>query len=115
MINVSYLDACDKLMEGNPFTMDRDYASSLRFEALRGSFEHHYRNNKVYRAFCDMNHVAPDDIKEPGDVTKIALITSDFFKQISAYGDGKDIDKILSVPPEKIVTYFVRRSQSSEA
>jgi len=85
--------------------MDIEEANALRLAAIQGSFEHHYKNNAVYRAFCDKFGVKPDDIRTFDDITKIALITSDFFKQVSAYKE-EDLFKIISIPPEKIVTYF---------
>ena len=103
---MGYLEACDTLInEPNPFRMDIQRANALRFETIRGSFEHHYANNAIYRAFCEAMHVKPDDIKTFDDIPKIALITSEFFKQISAYSE-KDLNRIISVPPESIVHYF---------
>ena len=83
---MNYMEACDEMIgKPNPFVMDIGEASALRFASIRGSFEHHYANNEVYRNFCDDFGVNPDDIKTPEDIPKIALITSEFFKQISAY------------------------------
>ena len=104
---MGYLEACDTLInEPNPFRMDIERANALRFEAIGGSFEHHYANNAIYRAFCEAMHVKPDDIKTFDDMPKIALITSEFFKQISAHSDEKDLKRIISVPPESIIQYF---------
>jgi len=103
---MGYLDVCDKVINHqNPFEMDIVEANAIRLAAIQGSFEHHYKNNSVYRAFCSKFGVKPDDIQTFDDMTKIALITSDFFKQVSAYKE-EDLFKIISVPPEKIVTYF---------
>jgi len=103
---MGYLDICDKLINHpNPFEMDIAEAKDLRLQSIQGSFEHHYRDNEVYRTFCDKFGVKPDDIKTSEDIPKIALITSDFFKQVSAYKE-EDLNRIISVPKKEIVTYF---------
>ena len=83
---MDYLNTCDELINHpDPFRMNVEEANSLRLASLQGSFEHHYKNNAVYKAFCDKFGVKPDDIQAFDDILKIAFITSDIFKQVSAY------------------------------
>lgn len=112
---MEYLDVCDRLIDDpHPFEMDIAEANALRLKAIQGSFEHHYKNNGVYRAFCDKFGVKPEDIRTFDDMPKIALITSDFFKQISAYKE-EDLNKIISVPPQRIIKYFTTSGTTGKA
>jgi len=112
---MGYLEIFDRLLEHpNPFRIPVEEANDLRLELIQCAFEHQYKNNRFYREFCDHFKVKPDDIKEFDDITRIPLITSDFFKQISAYGE-KDIYKIISVPPEEIVVYFTTSGTTGKA
>jgi hypothetical protein len=41
---MNYLDICDSLINHpDPFNMDIIEANELRFQAIHGSFEHHYK------------------------------------------------------------------------
>lgn len=62
------------------YRVEKSKAEKLRFDALKYSFEHHYEHSSFYRRFCQGEGVAPADIKEPSDLTKIPLIPDTFFK-----------------------------------
>lgn len=62
------------------YQVEKSKAEELRFEALKYSFEHHYEHNAFYRRYCQGEGVAPPDVKEPLDLTKIPLIPDTFFK-----------------------------------
>jgi len=101
------MDSINALLEHpSPFGMDINEMRELRFKAVKGSFEHHYSNNKVYRKICEKYGVTPDDIGNNEDLLYMPLLASDFFKELSRAKDPNDIIKSASVPKEEIVTYF---------
>jgi phenylacetate-coenzyme A ligase PaaK-like adenylate-forming protein len=59
----------------------------MKFKAIQFTFNHHYRNNQVYRAFCQENGFAPGNLKGVEDLYKIPLIPDRFFKE---HPEGKD-------------------------
>ncbi|MBC8193910.1 MAG: hypothetical protein H8E18_16100 [FCB group bacterium] len=88
----------------NPFLTDPETASQLRFDALKASFKHHFINNVPYQAFCIDENIKPALVKSRSDLSKIPLIPSDFFRDVSA-AEGI-VDSISSVPSEQIARYF---------
>ena len=62
-------------------------AKDLQFGAIKYQFKRHYEQNKTYNSFCKEMKVNPDDIKNYGDLEKIPLIPSEFYKD---YPVGKD-------------------------
>jgi phenylacetate-coenzyme A ligase PaaK-like adenylate-forming protein len=69
------------------FYVEKNKAESLRWEALKYAFSHHYHNNEFYRRFCQNDGITPDDLKSPADLSKIPLIPDTFFKDYPQ-GDG---------------------------
>jgi phenylacetate-coenzyme A ligase PaaK-like adenylate-forming protein len=82
----------------NLYRIGSGRAEQLRFEALKYSFEHHYRANGFYHRFCQQEGIAPGDIKEPSDLLRIPLIPDTFFKDYPAGGAFYNwLKKIASV------------------
>lgn len=85
------------------YRVETGRAEQLRFEALKYSFAHHYKNNGFYHKFCRQEGVEPADIKEPSDLVHIPLIPDTFFKD---YPVGVDfynwLQKIASVKLPKV-------------
>lgn len=46
------------------YRVETGRAEQLRFEALKYSFDHHYRNNGFYHRFCRQEGVGPADLAE---------------------------------------------------
>lgn len=62
-------------------------AETLQFQAIHFAFAHHYTQNATYRNFCREHGISPDDLKAPGDLDKIPLVSDRFFKD---YPSGRD-------------------------
>ena len=99
----------------NPFRMDLAEARRLRFDAIKDSFIHHYSNNAIYRRFCDKYNVNPGAVRNETDLVRIPLLPSDFFKELSTSQDPDDIKKIISVPQDRIFTYFTTSGTTGKA
>jgi hypothetical protein len=72
----------DKALYGvsDLYYVDKEEAESLRWEAIKYAFSHHYLHNEFYRRYCKVDGVTPGDIISPSDLTKIPLIPDTFFK-----------------------------------
>jgi hypothetical protein len=62
------------------FNIPKNRAASLMLEAIKYAFHYQYSHNAVYRNYCQMEGVEPDDIKETADLIKIPKVPDTFFK-----------------------------------
>ena len=100
-------NAFDELiMLPDPFEISTVEATEKRFRAIKEMFSYHYDSNSLYQKYCKKNRTVPDDIKNHGDLLRIPLLPSDFFKALSTSGIEDDIGEIASVPRNSIATYF---------
>ncbi len=91
----------------NVFRMNMREIKNIKFKLLKLSFTHHFNNNPVYREYCKSQGITPKEIKEYKDLTKIPLIPSDYFKELSKREDFEEYIKyFISCKPSEIVTYF---------
>jgi long-chain-fatty-acid---luciferin-component ligase len=80
------------------YRVDSGTAEQLRFQAIKVSFDHHFKNNGFYQRYCRQEGVTPFDIQRPEDLVRIPLISDIFFKD---YPTGVDfyhwLQKIASI------------------
>ena len=71
-----------------------DYQKTLdlTFNAIKHSFNHHFKNNSLFRRLCTINNVKPDSITSKEDFNKLPLLPDSFFKD---YPEGKGFLKWL--------------------
>jgi phenylacetate-coenzyme A ligase PaaK-like adenylate-forming protein len=71
-----------------PYSFFTNYKKNqeMLLPAIKYSFNHHYKNNDLYKRLCEINNIKPDNIKTISDVTKIPLLPDSFFKD---YPEGK--------------------------
>jgi phenylacetate-coenzyme A ligase PaaK-like adenylate-forming protein len=58
----------------------------LTYKAIKYSFDHHFKNNTLYRRICEVNKISPESIKSKKDFDKLPLLPDSFFKD---YPEGK--------------------------
>lgn len=78
---------------GGEYYWDPKRIEDFRKKIVSNAFEYHYENCERYRNYCKGYGIAPDDIYQSGDITKIPQIPTVLFKNAD----------ILSVPRESIV------------
>jgi phenylacetate-coenzyme A ligase PaaK-like adenylate-forming protein len=59
----------------------------LIFDAIKYSFEYHFKNNNIYQRICEVNNFKPGLIRSKEDLPKIPLLPDSFFKD---YPAGKE-------------------------
>ena len=69
------------------FFQDYDKARNLFFEAIKYSFNHHFKNNMIYQRICEVNNFKPEMIKSKDDLPNVPLLPDSFFKD---YPAGKE-------------------------
>jgi len=69
------------------FYLEYNKTQDLVFEAIKYSFDHHFKNNTIYQRICVVNNFKPDMIKSKDDLPKIPLLPDSFFKD---YPAGKE-------------------------
>jgi hypothetical protein len=59
-----------------------DYQKTLdlTYEAIKFSFDHHFKNNTLYHRLCEVNNISPESIKLNEDFNKLPLLPDSFFK-----------------------------------
>ncbi|HDS58904.1 MAG TPA: hypothetical protein ENN54_01220 [Thermoplasmatales archaeon] len=72
----------DHLIYGLPdyYTYDQQEVQKLRTDAIRESFQHHYRNNLFYKHYCKDQGISPEDIADEEDFARIPMVPDRFFK-----------------------------------
>ena len=80
------------LFTQNIYFNDYQKTLDLTFDAIKYSFNHHYKNNPIYRHLCEVNKITPNTLKSKEDFNKIPLLPDSFFKD---YSEGKGFLKWL--------------------
>jgi len=75
--------AVDQLIYGleNYYDYDQEKVRALRVDAIRESFQHHYKNNLFYNRYCKDKNVSPEDIKDETNFCSIPMVPDSFFKE----------------------------------
>ena len=97
---------CDKLLEHeDPFHMDLNEVRDCKFRVFRQAFEHHYTNCPIYKKYCKVYDIEPNDIKSYNDLVKIPPVPSDAFRDLK--------EPIISVPETEIIFKSTTSSTTS--
>ena len=75
---------------------DRIFSISSKNEFENVAFEvfkHQFKNNKVYRSFCDLLYKHPSDIKKIEDIPFLPI---QFFKQRQIISSNTDVEKVFT-------------------
>lgn len=79
--------------EGDIYHWTPEQREEFQFEIIRGAFELHFNNCEIFRRFCCLQGVTPDEVQSPFDFHRIPLIPSSMFKSV----------EIRTGPEERIV------------
>jgi len=88
--------ATEKLFEIKDVFGASKYNKKLFFEAIRESFDFHYKNSAFYADICRQTSFSPSEIKSYEDIKKIPYVFIDVFKHY----------ELLSVPKKEIIFTF---------